>query len=627
MLKKSHKTVIIIPAFNEAGVIGKVVSGAAASLPDADIVVIDDGSSDTTAEIARKTGAITLRLSLNCGYGVALQTGYKYAEANGYKFILQMDADGQHESEYLQHIFRALSENDVDIVIGSRFLNNESYQPPPIRRIGMRFFASLASLVLRQKITDPTSGFIGINSRALPFLVSGYFPTDYPDADVIIMLHKRGFKIREISVKMHSGSKGSMHRGLRPLYYIYKMLLSMFISLISKSPECHNNGYTFLPGSHGPKARKIALDFLHDSSVPMSSFIMNIASAIERMGHDVFLLTESGSLNERLARFHGFQTVSTLHEYKFDIAFIDNGRMPNQQNIFAYHRCEDIVYFEFGYLPYTIQVDRRGVNADASFNVESKTLFDIRRFVNWQKYTKFAKIRRYPVNRYVTATWLIRNPGFILNIARYISRKSLRHLAAPAHRLDLPDRFFFIPLQVHNDTQIIHHSPYIRFMADILDFFHEQIIANFPGYSIVVKEHPYDSGVFAYRKLRKRYPDLIWLRKYDFDELVRRCSAMITINSSSGFKALAQHKRVLTLGNCFYNKNSFVEHVDDPALFIKRLKALMEKQIDYAALDEYIDHFRQNIFVDGHISPNGDISHLTQKTIAQVLSYIFEEER
>jgi hypothetical protein len=120
------------------------------------------------------------------------------------------------------------------VVIGSRRLAAASYTPPLVRRIAMRFFAVLASLVLRQRITDPTSGLQGFRRDVLRFLVSDYFPVDYPDADVIIMLHRCGFRIAEIPAVMRAGTGRSMHRGLTPVYYVFKMLLSMFVSLLRR---------------------------------------------------------------------------------------------------------------------------------------------------------------------------------------------------------------------------------------------------------------------------------------------------------------------------------------------------------------------------------------------------------
>ena len=199
------------------------------------MLVVNDGSSDNTVSVAANSCAHVVSHPFNMGYGVALQTGYKYAQLNGYEYILQMDADGQHNPGYLRDILDELIANHADIVIGSRFLHRESYKPPFLRRIGMAFFAFLTSILTHKKITDPTSGFQGFHKTVLKFLVSDYFPVDYPDADVIVMSDKYGFRIKEIPVVMSANLENkSMHTGVKPLYYVFKIILSLFVTLLRK---------------------------------------------------------------------------------------------------------------------------------------------------------------------------------------------------------------------------------------------------------------------------------------------------------------------------------------------------------------------------------------------------------
>jgi len=231
---KEKDILVIIPARNESQAIGGIIARIKNCLPEADILAIDDGSTDSTAEIVRSSGATVIPLVFNMGYGVALQTGYKYACGKGYEYIMQIDADGQHDPNWLKDILRELMSGETDVVIGSRYLKKGSYQPPFLRRLGMKFFAFLTSLIIGQKISDPTSGLRGFRRAVLKFLVSDYFPVDYPDADAIIMMHRYGLKIKEIPVIMRPGSGKSMHSGLRPLYYVFKMLLSMFVTLLRK---------------------------------------------------------------------------------------------------------------------------------------------------------------------------------------------------------------------------------------------------------------------------------------------------------------------------------------------------------------------------------------------------------
>ncbi|MBN1354243.1 MAG: hypothetical protein JW994_06215 [Candidatus Omnitrophica bacterium] len=371
---------------------------------------------------------------------------------------------------------------------------------------------------------------------------------------------------------------------------------------------------------------KVALEFIHNSSLTRISLFFNIAYALKRMGCDVYLLVFKNSLNHRIASSAGFKTVYNLKNEEFDKALLENNKGRIQELISPGHRCKDIIYSEIGYLPYTMQLDRKGVNSDASYNVDNNALYKIERFRNWRSYLKYVEITPYRVSIKKILPWVISHPAYLGDIAEFLYLKCMR-LYYPEKKRTLPDKFFFIPFQLHNDTQILHNSPYIHSMHDILELFHDDIRKNFPCYGIVVKEHPYDFGLLAYRGLRRKYSDVIWLRNYNFNTLIEKCSAMITVNSSSGFKALCRYKKVLTLGNCFYNKNGFVEHVSRPPLFTEKLSALLKKEVDKSGVDRYMRHFREYIFVDGNISSDGGIANLKPKTIAEILCYMFEAER
>lgn len=201
---------------------------------EADIVVVDDGSRDETAAIAKRLGTVVLRHPFNLGYGAALQTGYKYAMARGYEKAVQIDADGQHDPAYIKDLLRALANGNCDIVIGSRFLSISSYELPFLRKIGGRLFAAMASFIIGQRVTDSTSGFKALNRKAMKYASSEMYPDDYPDANFLIMLHRAGFKMAEVPVLMNRGGEKSMHSGLKPIYYIFKISLSIFVTLLSK---------------------------------------------------------------------------------------------------------------------------------------------------------------------------------------------------------------------------------------------------------------------------------------------------------------------------------------------------------------------------------------------------------
>jgi hypothetical protein len=224
---------IAVPAFNEQGRVGDVVHDVRSTLPDADVVVVDDGSADETAAEARAAGATVISLPLNSGYGTALQTGYKYAVRNGYAVVGQIDADGQHQACYLREMLDALDEQNADVVIGSRFLGRDGhYRPSAARKVGIALFSRIASLVTHQRITDPTSGFQAMRVDVARFFCSDVYPNDYPDADILILLHRSGFVVREVAVQMRPSTNVSMHSGHKSLYYVYKMLLSIFVTML-----------------------------------------------------------------------------------------------------------------------------------------------------------------------------------------------------------------------------------------------------------------------------------------------------------------------------------------------------------------------------------------------------------
>lgn len=236
------KVLVIIPAYNEAGKIAEVIGRARSAVPAADILVVNDGSSDRTASIAEQAGAIVVSHPFNMGYGVTIQTGYKYALAHGYDYLAQIDGDGQHDPADIAILLVPLMAGEADFVLGSRFLGAESYQPPLARRLGMTFFRGLVRLATGLPITDCTSGFQALNREVIRFFARDIFPVDYPDADVLITLHRAGFRIRELPVRMYASSSGkSMHNGFKPVYYMFKMFLSILVTLL-RSPKLYKRG-------------------------------------------------------------------------------------------------------------------------------------------------------------------------------------------------------------------------------------------------------------------------------------------------------------------------------------------------------------------------------------------------
>jgi glycosyltransferase involved in cell wall biosynthesis len=227
------KRLIIIPAHNESANIGPVLAELSRWAGDADVLVVNDCSTDDTADVAERSGARVVSLPCNLRYGGAVQTGFKYAVRNGYDVAVMMDADGQHDPEGIPRLLEVVERGEADIALGSRFVGRADYQISGVRRFAMRFFAKLVSRTTGAVITDPTSGFQALNAHVLRFLARDNYPIDYPDADLMMLLGFAGFRIREVPVVVRDRMSGtSMHAGLQPIYYMLKMLFSISMVLL-----------------------------------------------------------------------------------------------------------------------------------------------------------------------------------------------------------------------------------------------------------------------------------------------------------------------------------------------------------------------------------------------------------
>jgi glycosyltransferase involved in cell wall biosynthesis len=231
-----HKVLVIIPAYNEADSIGGVVSRVRTSAPEADVVVIDDGSTDATAAIAQEAGALVVSLPHNLGIGGAVQTGYIFAAEMGYDVAVQVDGDGQHDAAEIAEIVAPLLAGQADIVIGSRYIEDRGYITPFLRRMGIFVLASIVSLIIRQRVTDTTSGFRAVNRRVIEFCAREY-PRDYPEPESVVLLRRAGFRVLEIPVTMNPryGGKSSI-TPILSFYYMVKVLLAIFIGLLRGAP-------------------------------------------------------------------------------------------------------------------------------------------------------------------------------------------------------------------------------------------------------------------------------------------------------------------------------------------------------------------------------------------------------
>jgi glycosyltransferase involved in cell wall biosynthesis len=235
--RKQLKKLAIVPAYNEEGMVGRVVRDIGRHAPDFDVIVVDDGSIDSTAVVAEQQGAIVLRQPFNLGIGGAMQAGYKYAAHRDYDVAVQVDGDGQHKPEYLPAMLEALSTGDeADLVYGSRFLGDPGYKVPFMRKLGNRIFGVVLSAICHQQITDPTSGFRMVNRNGIELFARDY-PHDYPEVEAILMLHAHRLKIHEVHVRMNARGFGeSSIDYMSAAYYMVKVMLAIFVGLLRRRP-------------------------------------------------------------------------------------------------------------------------------------------------------------------------------------------------------------------------------------------------------------------------------------------------------------------------------------------------------------------------------------------------------
>lgn len=236
-----NKVLIIVPAFNEAENIREVILRLESVNKEWDVLVINDCSTDNTSAIARNTGhATVLDLPINLGIGGCVQTGFRYARKYGYDYALQFDGDGQHSAEEIGKLLSIVMNDEADAAIGSRFRQrHDGFKSSFFRRIGIRLFEWFSYLLIRQRITDHTSGFRAYNRKVLN-LLADHYPTDYPEPEVVILLGKNGFRIKETFTQMHERKGGVSSIPLtKGPYYMIKVMLAMFMSAIRAKIHHH----------------------------------------------------------------------------------------------------------------------------------------------------------------------------------------------------------------------------------------------------------------------------------------------------------------------------------------------------------------------------------------------------
>ncbi|MEG0681713.1 MAG: glycosyltransferase family 2 protein [Eubacterium sp.] len=221
------KILMIIPCYNEEQNIKMVVEDIKENFEEADILLINDCSTDQTLEIIKSLENVVdyINLPINLGYSYAIQTGFKYAVQENYDYLLQFDGDGQHLASEAKKIFELACKTDVDIVIGSRFLSKTDYNHSFFRKIGTKIFQKSIKILAGETIYDPTSGLQVLDKKVFTQLSKIYAYPEFPDANLLIELIYQGYSINEIAVQMKEREFGeSMHGGIiKPIKYMFKM--------------------------------------------------------------------------------------------------------------------------------------------------------------------------------------------------------------------------------------------------------------------------------------------------------------------------------------------------------------------------------------------------------------------
>lgn len=225
---------IIIPAFNEEATLRDVVLGIRRALPQADILVVNDGSTDGTETVSRNEGVILLNHPYNMGIGATMQTGFLYALRTGYDTVVQLDGDGQHNPESLPALIQPILEKKCNVVIGSRYLSEDGFKSTLPRQLGIKVFTCLIWVFTGKKVTDPTSGFRAMDRRVIE-LFSEEYPSDYPEVEALVSAYRKGLTFQEVKTTMRHRQGGTSSIGIMSaLYYMVKVSLSISIGFLRR---------------------------------------------------------------------------------------------------------------------------------------------------------------------------------------------------------------------------------------------------------------------------------------------------------------------------------------------------------------------------------------------------------
>jgi len=228
----SGSLLVIVPAFNEQEAVGGVVRSVHLHVPGVPVLVIDDCSADDTILVARQAGAEVLAMPHHLGLGGCVQAGYKLAYELGFEYVIRVDGDGQHDPRDIPRIFEKLKSSGCEMVIGSRFAAENGARTGFVRSLGIRFFRLVLRPILGKPVHDPTSGFVGVNRKALG-VFSRSFPLEYPEIEALVVLQRRRFRFEEVPCTMLPRTTGrSSITALKSLYYIFHVLMGVFVNVL-----------------------------------------------------------------------------------------------------------------------------------------------------------------------------------------------------------------------------------------------------------------------------------------------------------------------------------------------------------------------------------------------------------